>query len=141
MLRDNLRNAISQSGMIVKEIAIKSGVKKRTIDKWVGAEETEPKVNDLYRVCQILGITVEWAVAGEKGLDYVCQLLINNGMLVKPSAGLSQSSLDIALAAEQISDEGKQIALTQVEALIAYFPVSKGKKENLQNMKKTAAGQ
>jgi SOS-response transcriptional repressor LexA len=68
MLRENLKTAISNSGLIVKEIAAKSGVKKRTIDKWVGAEGTEPKVNDLYRVCQTLGITVEWAVSGnEKG--------------------------------------------------------------------------
>jgi transcriptional regulator with XRE-family HTH domain len=67
MLRENLKIAISNSGMIVREIAVKSGVKKRTIDKWVGAEATEPKVNDLYKVCQILGITIEWAVAGESG--------------------------------------------------------------------------
>ncbi|MDR0476237.1 MAG: XRE family transcriptional regulator [Treponema sp.] len=71
MLRENLRAAINSSGMIVKEIAEKSGVKKRTIDKWVGAEATEPKVNDLYRVCQTIGITIEWAVSGnEKGGFY-----------------------------------------------------------------------
>jgi len=78
VIRENLKTAIKDSGMIVKEIAVKSGVKKRTIDKWVGAEETEPKVNDLYKVCQILGITVEWAVAGESGAKYVHKLMKND---------------------------------------------------------------
>lgn len=68
MIRNNLKTAINNSGLIVKEIAAKSGVKKRTIDKWVGADATEPKVNDLYKVCQILGVTVEWVVAGEYGI-------------------------------------------------------------------------
>jgi transcriptional regulator with XRE-family HTH domain len=78
MLRDNLKSAITNSGMIVKEIAAKSGVKKRTIDKWVGAEATEPKINDLYKVCQILGITVEWAVAGESGVEYLRKAIRND---------------------------------------------------------------
>jgi transcriptional regulator with XRE-family HTH domain len=69
--------------MIVKEIAEKSGVKKRTIDKWVGAEKTEPKVNDLYKVCQILGITVEWAVAGDMGIEYVRKTIKNDPRAVQ----------------------------------------------------------
>jgi transcriptional regulator with XRE-family HTH domain len=69
--------------MIVKEIAEKSGVKKRTIDKWVGAEKTEPKVNDLYKVCQILGITVEWAVAGDLGTEYVRKTIKNDPRAVQ----------------------------------------------------------
>jgi len=78
MIRKNLKTAISNSGMIVKDIAAKSGVKKRTIDKWVGSEATEPKVNDLYKVCKILGITIEWVVEGEKGLEYVRKTIKND---------------------------------------------------------------
>jgi SOS-response transcriptional repressor LexA len=84
MLRENLKTAISSSSLIVKEIAAKSGVNKRTIDKWVGSEATEPKVKDLYKVCQTLGITIEWAVAGEKGLNYVRHLIANEGKLWEP---------------------------------------------------------
>jgi len=78
MLKNNLRVAISKSGMIIKEIADKSGVKKRTIDKWIGIEETEPKVNDLFRVCRAIGITIEWAVAGEFGTEYVRKIISND---------------------------------------------------------------
>ncbi len=78
MLRDNLKDAIKKSGMIVQEIADKSGVKKRTIDDWVGVRGTEPKVNDLYKVCKVLGITIEWAVADEAGTEYVQKIVRND---------------------------------------------------------------
>jgi len=78
MLRDNLKAAISNSGMIVKEIASRSGVKKRTIDKWVGAEETEPKVNDFYKVCKILSVTMEQIVDSEAGEKYVRGIVRND---------------------------------------------------------------
>jgi transcriptional regulator with XRE-family HTH domain len=71
MLRDNLKAAVTRSGLIVKEIAAKSGVNKRTIDKWVGIGATEPKVQDLYKVCKVLSVTMEWVVDGEAGSEYV----------------------------------------------------------------------
>jgi transcriptional regulator with XRE-family HTH domain len=83
MLRDNLKAAIAKSGMIVKEIAAKSGVKKRTIDKWVGASETEPKVNDLYKVCKVLVTTIEGLVDGEAGAEYVRGIVRNDPMAIQ----------------------------------------------------------
>ena len=78
MLRNNLKTAISKSGLIVKEIAYKSGVNKKTIDKWIGIEEIEPKVYDLYKVCQTLDITIEWAVDGEAGTEYIKKAIKND---------------------------------------------------------------
>jgi transcriptional regulator with XRE-family HTH domain len=78
MLRENLKAAIAKSGMIVKEIAVKSGVNKRTIDKWVGVSKTEPKVNDLYKVCKVLSVTMEWLVDGEAGAEYMRKIVRND---------------------------------------------------------------
>jgi transcriptional regulator with XRE-family HTH domain len=78
MVRNNLKNAIIKSELFVKEIAAKSGVKKRTIDKWLSAEETEPKVNDLYKVCVVLKTTMEEIVDGESGTEYVCKIIKND---------------------------------------------------------------
>ena len=83
MLRNNLRTAIADSGLIVKEIAAKSGVKKRTIDKWVGIEANEPKVNDLYNVCMVLKTTMEWIVNGEAGTEYVKSIIKNDPRAVQ----------------------------------------------------------
>jgi transcriptional regulator with XRE-family HTH domain len=78
MLRNNLKTAIGNSGLIVKEIAHKSKVNKRTIDKWVGASETEPKVKDLYKVCIVLNVTMEEIVAGKKGSEFVKKVIKND---------------------------------------------------------------
>jgi transcriptional regulator with XRE-family HTH domain len=78
MLRKNLKTAIAGSGLIVKEIAQKSGVNKRTIDKWVGISATEPRVNDLYRVCKVLSTTMEWLVAGEAGTEFIKSMVRNH---------------------------------------------------------------
>ena len=75
MIRNNLRSAVSKSGLIIKDIASKSGVKKRTIDKWLGKEGTEPKAIDLYKVCVALGVSMEEIVDGEQGIAYL-RLLI-----------------------------------------------------------------
>ena len=83
MLRDNIKKAINKSNLIVKEIANESGVKKRTIDKWVGIKGTEPKVNDFYKVCKVLSVTMEEMVNGENGINYVRKLIANDPRAVQ----------------------------------------------------------
>lgn len=53
-LRDNLREAIQKSGLTIKEIADISTVSKRTIDKWIGIEEVEPRAKDFLKVCKAI---------------------------------------------------------------------------------------
>jgi hypothetical protein len=55
-------------------------------------------------VAQVLGVSAEYLVTG------------------KAPGKLSEKGLKVALAAEQLSDEGKNVALTQVEGLITHFP-------------------
>jgi len=78
MLRENLKTAINKSGLIVKEIAYKSKVNKRTIDKWVGISETEPKVNDFYKVCKTLDVTMEEIIAGKEGAEFIRKIIKND---------------------------------------------------------------
>jgi len=103
-----LKTAIKNSGMIVKEIAAKAGVSKRTIDKWVGAEETEPKVNDLYKVCQILGITVEYLVTGED------------------IEGIPQETIFIAQKIAALSPQNKEEIMLLVDHKLGRYPETKG---------------
>jgi transcriptional regulator with XRE-family HTH domain len=78
MIRENLKAAIARSGLFVKEVAAKSGVKKRTIDKWTGAEKTEPKVIDLYKICVVLQTSMEEVVDGEAGAEFVHKIVKND---------------------------------------------------------------
>jgi transcriptional regulator with XRE-family HTH domain len=65
MLRENLRKAVKESGLYVKEVSARSGVSKRTIDKWLERESINPRAADLYRVARALGKTVEELLTGQ----------------------------------------------------------------------------
>jgi transcriptional regulator with XRE-family HTH domain len=100
-----LNDFIRRSGMTLDEISLKSGVSIKTVQNWTrNASPTMPRIDQGVIVAQALGVSAEYLVTG------------------KASGGLSESGLKVALAAEQLSDEGKSVALTQVESLIAHFP-------------------
>jgi transcriptional regulator with XRE-family HTH domain len=99
MLRENLKVAFEACHLIVKEVASKSGVKKATIDNWLAPSKTkEPRAIDLYAVCRAVHITVEQAIDGEVGLEYVRSILKDDGSLFKPPdriADIVRSVLDL----------------------------------------------
>jgi hypothetical protein len=101
MIRENLKAAITKSGLFVKEVSAKSGVKKRTIDKWVGSEEIEPKVIDLYKVCVVLRTTMEEMVDGEAGIEYIRQIVRKEGWVFSPPERIA----NLVEAADKLSDE------------------------------------
>jgi len=81
-----------------------SSVPESTMSRWRD-QGKYPSVEKVMKMAQAVGRSVEYLVTG------------------KDPAGLSEKSLKIALVAEQLSDEGKNVALTQVEGLIAHFPL------------------
>jgi hypothetical protein len=68
-----LRKAIKDSHLYTKEIASKSGLKKRTIDGWLESDPSIPNAIDTYAIARMLGTVVEYLVDGEAGRDYVMQ--------------------------------------------------------------------
>jgi len=101
-----LNDFIGRSGMTLDELSIKSGVSTKTIQNWTrNASPTMPRIDQGVMVAQSLGVSAEYLVTG------------------KAPDGLSEKGLKIALAAEQLSDEGKSVALTQVEELASRFPL------------------
>jgi len=81
-----------------------SSVPESTMSRWRD-QGKYPSVEKVVKMAQAVGRSVEYLVTG------------------KDQTGLSEKSLRIALFAEQLSDEGKNVALTQVEGLIAHFPL------------------
>jgi transcriptional regulator with XRE-family HTH domain len=101
MIRENLKAAIARSNLFIKEVAAKSGVKKRTIDKWVGSEETEPRVVDLYKVCVTLRTTMEEVVDGETGAEYVRTVVRNDPKAIQVPDRLFSIVEDLLLLDEK----------------------------------------
>jgi transcriptional regulator with XRE-family HTH domain len=84
MIKENLKVAFTDSKLYVKEIAVKSGVNKSTIDGWMSARAYEPRPIDLYAVCKVVGITMEQAIDGDDGVAYVLQWAQKTGGVWKP---------------------------------------------------------
>jgi transcriptional regulator with XRE-family HTH domain len=119
MIGDNLKAAFNNKGLIVKEVARKSGISKGTIDNWVNKGK-EPRINALYAVCKVVNITMEQTIEGEDELEYVRSLICDTSEL---HSGLSLESIKIARVAEHLSPEGRILALNQVEGLATLFPL------------------
>jgi len=101
-----LNDFVARSNMTLDELSVKSGVSTKTIQNWTrNASPTMPRIDQGVKVAQALGVSVEYLVSG------------------KDPGGLSEKGLKIALASEKLSDEGKSIALTQIEGLAAHFPL------------------
>ena len=65
--RENLKTELEYSGMLVKELAAKSGVKKHSIDKYLSAKGQTPSVEIGVKLAKALGVSVEYLVTGEDG--------------------------------------------------------------------------
>lgn len=60
LFRARLRQAISESGLLMKELASEAGVSRRTLEGWVGKRGSLPSVLDFYKVAKVLDRSVEW---------------------------------------------------------------------------------
>jgi transcriptional regulator with XRE-family HTH domain len=64
--RENLKSELTFSGLLVKELAAKSGVKKHSIDNYLNKRGQLPSVEAAVRIAQVLGVSVEYLVTGKE---------------------------------------------------------------------------
>jgi transcriptional regulator with XRE-family HTH domain len=62
--KENLKSELTYSGMLVKELAEKSGVAKYSIDNYLNKRGQVPSVEVGVKIAQALGVTVEYLVTG-----------------------------------------------------------------------------
>jgi len=51
--------------MLVKELAALSGVKKKTIDSYLGTKNYSPSVENAVSIARVLGVSVEYLMTGK----------------------------------------------------------------------------
>ena len=64
--KDNLKSELAFSGMLVKELAVKSGVNKYSLDNYLNARGQVPSVEVGVKIAQALGVSVEYLVTGKE---------------------------------------------------------------------------
>ena len=63
--KEKLKDELKFQGMLVKELAVKSGVPKGTIDHYLAERSTEPVAENAVKIAQALGVSVEYLVTGK----------------------------------------------------------------------------
>lgn len=63
--RENLKDELKYQGILVKELADKSGVPKGTIDHYLAEKNTAPIAENAVKIAQALNVSVEYLVTGK----------------------------------------------------------------------------
>ena len=100
--KENLKSELAFSGMLVKELAAKSGVNKYSLDNYLNARGQIPSIEVGYRIANALGVSVEYLITGEA------------------SKNDDKSNADIrmiAQLAEQLDDENRKFIIDFIKLL------------------------
>lgn len=66
MFRENLKECIEYKGLIIKELAVQTGISKRTIDTYVDNRAVIPNAEIAVKLAKALDTSVEYLVTGEE---------------------------------------------------------------------------
>jgi transcriptional regulator with XRE-family HTH domain len=94
--KENLKSELAYSGMLVKELAARSGVNKFSIDNYLNKRGQMPSADAAVKIADVLGVSVEYLITGRE----------RDGDL-----RLSGESRDIARLAEQLDNKDRRFVL------------------------------
>jgi transcriptional regulator with XRE-family HTH domain len=103
--RENLKSQLQYANMLVKELAARSGIKKKTLDSYLGVHGYIPSAEAAFRIAQALGVSVEYLVTGDE---------TGQG---RPLSALPPDVQELVRAVERLPVRDRQVVLTLVNAL------------------------
>jgi transcriptional regulator with XRE-family HTH domain len=98
--KENLKAELSYQGILVKELAGLSGIKKHTLDNYLNTHNSIPSAEAAVRIAQVLGVSVEYLITGEETArgKSTPALAVDLRMLLKTAEELDARHRRIALA-------------------------------------------
>ena len=66
---ENVKSELSYQGILVKELAEKTGISKNTLDKYLSGQNVQPGVENAVKIAKALGVTVEVLLGIEKNTN------------------------------------------------------------------------
>ena len=61
---ENLRSELDYQGLIVKELAARSGINIHTLNNYLSGKRTMPPADAAVKIAAALGVTVEYLISG-----------------------------------------------------------------------------
>jgi len=103
--KENLKAELTYSGMLVKELASKAGLKKNTVDNYLSIRSRMPAADAAVRIANVLGVSVEYLINGSETTEKKAS--------VHPTPEVRQ----MARIAEKLNPDYRKIALSFLEIL------------------------
>lgn len=101
--KENLKDELTYSGMLVKELAAKSGVNICSLNGYLSKKDQQPCAETAVRIARALNVSVEYLVTGKEGQP----------------PHLSDDALKIGRLAEQLNPHNRLLVLDFIEMLKA----------------------
>jgi transcriptional regulator with XRE-family HTH domain len=112
--KENLKSELTYSGMLVKELSAKTGIKKHTLDNYLNTHNSIPNAETAVKIARALGVSVEHLVTGTEGKTKRTQppLPPDMRLLVDIADKLSPKNRRLAIKLVKVlkeqEDEGKK---------------------------------
>ena len=103
--RENLKSELIYSGILVKELSAKTGIKKHTLDNYLNTHNSLPNAEAAVKIARVLGVSVEYLVTG---------IEIN---AVKTKPPLEPDLRLLIQEAEKLSPKNRRLAIKLVKTL------------------------
>ena len=68
--KENLRSELEYNGMMIKELAEKSGIKRQTLDNYLSTHNAIPNADIAVKIAQALGTSVEYLITGKSSFAH-----------------------------------------------------------------------
>jgi transcriptional regulator with XRE-family HTH domain len=63
--KDNLKSELLYQDMLVKELAVKTGISRHTLDNYLNVRENIPTADVAVKIADVLGVSVEYLITGK----------------------------------------------------------------------------
>lgn len=107
--KENLKAELSGQDILVKELAARTGISKRTLDNYLRDKNSSPTAENAVRIARALGVTVEYLVTGTQSQE---------------TDSMEQSSEDLHIIMRKIkklSPPERQLILSLISAIEKNF--------------------
>jgi transcriptional regulator with XRE-family HTH domain len=111
--KENLKGELIYSGMLVKELSAKTGIKKHTLDNYLNTHNAIPSAEAAVRIAKALGVTVEYLITGnearpeKKPLSLTPDLHLLLHIAKDLNAKNRRLAIKLIKALKECEDEGK----------------------------------
>ena len=100
--KENLKAELQYQDMLVKELAVITGISRHTLDNYLNVRENMPTADVAVKIAQTLGVTVEYLVTGEESQTEKPMLGIEIRALIQNFKVLSDNDRKMITAITQL---------------------------------------